>query len=237
VAADLGWHTCTVLAMGSLAELVNGPPRSGSSVILYQPDFIAPDHAAALFKALHAEVPWEVKADDYGVQNRETHYMADPGCSFSYVGLDNPPQPWHPGVAELRDRLNAEVCPQIAALVNATHVAVTGCLLNRYRSGEQGIEWHSDEVKDHGDARLVATVSLGGERPVEFRRGCGTAQCGPAGGPSVRQSMRPGSLLIMAGDTQEHWQHRVPAVDEAGVECRISLTFRSMVNELKQSSL
>jgi hypothetical protein len=33
-----------------------------------------------------------------GMQDRATHYMADEDCTFTYVGLENKPNPWLPEV-------------------------------------------------------------------------------------------------------------------------------------------
>ena len=45
-----------------------------------------------------------------------------------------------------------------------------GCLLNKYADGTKFIPYHSDAVDDHGPAKLVATVSLGAPRFIDFRR-------------------------------------------------------------------
>jgi hypothetical protein len=43
------------------------------------------------FTGLQQNLPLRVEEDDYGVQTRKTHYAADEGCTFRYVGLTNKP--------------------------------------------------------------------------------------------------------------------------------------------------
>ncbi len=47
-------------------------------------------------------------------------------------------------------------------------------------------------------------------------------------GSKLKFSLGPGDVLIMAGSTQQQWQHAVPR--RAGVkEPRVSLTFRTLL--------
>ena len=57
--------------------------------------------ADAAFRACTA-LPWRVETDAFGPQSRPTYYVGDKDCTFSYVGLRLPPQPWTP---ELLDEL------------------------------------------------------------------------------------------------------------------------------------
>jgi alkylated DNA repair dioxygenase AlkB len=64
----------------------------------------------------------------------------------------------------------------------------------------------------------IASVSLGAARDFAFRRG----RSGPA---CATVRLEHGSLLVMEGSTQRHFQHRVPPRKTCG-EPRINLTFR-----------
>ena len=135
---------------------------------------------------------------------------------------------------------------------------LTACLANSYEAGGGSIPWHFDEIRAHGPLRCIATVSLGAERVFELklRHGAGgdikNALAPDIAGAVVRQQLeesgiaaedtaksshvsvrlRPGSLLIMAGDdTQRQWFHRVPPpvpAEAVPTNHRISLTFRSI---------
>ena len=78
--------------------------------------------------------------------------------------------------------------------------AATSTLINRYLEAEGEIAWHFDEVRAHGPAKVVASVSLGGPREFELKpRG--------AVGESSHLDMEPGSVLLMAGDVQVNACH------------------------------
>eukprot|EP00729_Bicosta_minor_P007367 gene7367-16161_t len=239
----------------------------GGAFVFYQPNFLAAREAEELYALLNTEVTWRVEIDDFGKQDRATHYMGDKGCTFTYVGLENKPNGWSPAVMALRRkvettinecyRLSEKCC--IATPVRA--IECKGCLLNKYEDGNKHIPWHSDTVTDHGDAKLVATVSLGAPRLIDFRRqpaanhparehgeqgvhaaaagagadvssGAGASIAdvgvgvgvGEEGAAAVSQLMAPGSLTVMAGTTQDGWQHRIPS-DPTTAKGRISLTF------------
>ena len=106
-------------------------------------------------------------------------------------------------------------------------------LVNRYDDGQASIKWHSDNDKwyycsaaaDSSDIK-IASVSLGADRWFEFRSD-------PQTTPKelrqrVRLRLRSGSLLIMAGATQQRWQHALPK-DDACRATRINLTFRRVM--------
>ena len=241
--------------------------------VFYQAGFLSAEEATMYYNTLNEAAFFKVETDDYGLQDRATHYMADADCTFSYVGLENRPNKWSKEVMALRKKVEATINSGYSVLTKLNLdgvysggvVECKGCLLNKYESGEKHIPWHSDTVTDHGAAKLVATVSLGAPRQIHFRRvlpahipgtvaaaaaAAATSQCEPGREPgslgggggdgggstgatavdpeaAVSQLMAPGSLTVMAGTTQELWEHRIPA-DPHTAEGRISLTFRSM---------
>mmetsp|Transcript_13074 Transcript_13074/g.25037 ORF Transcript_13074/g.25037 Transcript_13074/m.25037 type:complete len:104 (+) Transcript_13074:978-1289(+) len=91
------------------------------------------------------------------------------------------------------------------------------------------------------------SVSLGGPRIFQMRRrnepgdtavaaNFENVRIGAEGGredvitdadTTMSVSLEPGSALLMAGDTQEHWLHRLPDTG-AGMPVRMSLTYRSI---------
>jgi hypothetical protein len=121
-----------------------------------------------------------------------------------------------------------------AAAPRGETLALAGCLLNRYGAGEGSIPWHSDEVRAHGAFKFVASVSLGGPRPFLLRRkALSTGADGGGGGgdngapESMEVLLESGSVLLMAGATQEHFEHSLLLSVDAPP--RISLTFRTIV--------
>lgn len=184
------------------------------SLIYLVPSLLDATEAEAIFVEMAPWGGWRREADDYGPQDRRTAYFADDPCTiFSYVGLVCKPSPWLPSLAKLRDRVNA-------AIAVAHGTACTACLANEYGAGAGAIAWHGDEVRAHGDAKLVVSVSTGGER-VFYLRHRQTQR-------TIRVPLPPGSALVMSGEAQSHWEHSLPL--EPGAPHRISFTFRSIVS-------
>jgi alkylated DNA repair dioxygenase AlkB len=85
-------------------------------------------------------------------------------------------------------------------------------IITRYRPGA-GIGWHTD-APVFGDT--VATLSLGADWRMEFRR--------RAGEPVLRVALPRRSLLVLEGEARSRWQHRVPPVRAT----RISVSYRTV---------
>lgn len=100
-----------------------------------------------------------------------------------------------------------------------TNESYNSCLLNLYHSGEEGMAWHSDgetDLKKHG---AIASLSFGAERKFAFKHKLSKEV--------VSLQLKPGSLLVMKGTTQQHWLHRLPPTKKV-FEPRINLTFRTI---------
>jgi alkylated DNA repair dioxygenase AlkB len=135
---------------------------------------------------------------------RLTAWYGDPGAAYTYSGVRNEPLPWTPLLRELRDRAAA-----------AAGARFNSVLLNRYRDGRDGMGWHADDERELG--RVIASLSVGAVRTFELRHRGDRER--------IALPLASGSLIVMAGDTQRHWTHRVPKDARAAGE-RINLTFR-----------
>ena len=93
------------------------------------------------------------------------------------------------------------------------------CLLNLYHSGEEGMSWHSDAEAELGPQPAIASVSFGITRRFVFKN--------KTSGEKIELQLEPGSLLLMAGDTQANWVHSLPKSKKIK-EPRINLTFRNI---------
>ena len=101
------------------------------------------------------------------------------------------------------------------------------CLLNLYHSGAEGMAWHSDGEVDLKEQGAIASLSFGAERKFAFKH--------KRSKEVVALQLKPGSLLVMKGTTQQHWLHRLPPTKKV-FEPRINLTFRTIDKpELKHS--
>ena len=91
------------------------------------------------------------------------------------------------------------------------------CLLNLYHNGNEGMAWHSDDEKALGKNTTIASVSFGAERKFSFKH--------KQSKEKIDVFLEHGSLLIMQGETQTHWLHRLPPTTKIK-QPRINLTFR-----------
>ena len=182
----------------------------GPDVVLL-PDWLAPAAAAALFDALHADLPWQVhRVRMFGREidaPRLSCWIGDPGAAYRYSGMRHAPHPWPPVLGPLRGRLAAE-----------TGADFNSVLANLYRDGRDRMGWHSDDEPELGPRPLIASLSLGATRrfALRHRRDAGRR---------LMLELPHGSLLLMRGDTQVEWHHALPGTTRP-VGARINLTFR-----------
>lgn len=138
-------------------------------------------------------------------------WHGDAGANYVYSGTLHRPLPWHPVLAELRDRVAARAGAELNSV-----------LANLYRSGADSMGWHADDEPELGPDPLIASLSLGAPRRFCLR---------PKPGVAGRRSeivLADGSLLLMRGATQARYQHSLPKAAGAAGE-RINLTFRWVV--------
>lgn len=165
-----------------------------------------------ILKRLTAEIPWRQEAITlFGkrhMQPRLLCWMGDAGSTYRYSGVLHSPQPWHPLVDNLRER--------VEALAGARFNSV---LLNLYRDGQDSMGFHADDEPELGVAPVIASLSLGAARIFHLRHRRDGAV------PTQKLRLTDGSLLIMRGNSQRDWKHGVPKTRMA-VGPRINLTFR-----------
>ena len=174
-------------------------------------DFLPAAESWALLRELETTASWEqslirIAGRELPIPRLNVWY-GDPGTNYGYSGTRLESHPWTPALAALRRQIET----------------ITGCdfnsaLLNCYRSGEDGVDWHSDDEAVLGPEPAIATLSLGVARRFELRH---RTQ------PGLRRHLllENGALLLMAGAMQRHWRHRVPK-QPAVADRRISITFR-----------
>lgn len=215
-------RTMAALRAAGFRPRVISPAQDG---LIYQvPNLLSPLAARTLFEDLRSSPDWQTEVDAFGPQQRATAYYGDQGAIFSYVGLRLEPRSWPYALGEARRR---------ADLLAAAHglKSLTACLANFYPENAGSIPWHSDEVRAHGDARLVLAVSLGGTRHMLLRRKRPGSSPSSQRGAPLTLRLAPGSAVAMAGAAQDLWEHCLPLQAGSGVDApaRISLTFRSIV--------
>ena len=142
---------------------------------------------------------------------RISAWYGDNDCPYTYSGITLNPNPWTERLLMLNDEL-AKICKR----------RFNSVLLNWYRSGEDHISWHQDDEKELGDNPLIASVNFGESRRFLLRL-CDDHAV------KLELPLHHGSILVMAGGLQHHWQHSVPKQKKV-LSSRINLTFRNITN-------
>jgi alkylated DNA repair dioxygenase AlkB len=178
----------------------------------YRENFLDWKEADRLKDHLLTTVPWEQRTqkmyDKIVITPRLTAWCGD--SNKSYESADNNTSgtnPWTPELLVLKERIEQEFGYQF-----------NGVLLNLYRNNNDSVAWHRDKESRYGKRPVIASISLGQTRNFDFRK------------KDHHQSkyslpLQNGSLLIMKGDLQENWEHRI-AKSTLPMKERINLTFR-----------
>lgn len=187
------------------AELL---PVDGS--VRYFRDVFAPGEADQLLDAVLQEVDFVqeyiVMFGNRSPVPRLSAWHGEPGRTYTYSGITQSPRPWTPALDDIRARIE----PICRAQFNSV-------LVNLYRDGSDGVAWHSDDEPELGPEPIIGSVSLGDTRRFVLRH--------RSTGERVELTPAPGSLIVMAGPTQQAWEHQVPKTARPAGP-RINLTFR-----------
>ena len=173
---------------------------------------LSPDEAGRLANRLVNSIDWRRDCIQlFGHRHplpRLHQWYGEPGAVYRWSGLRMEPRPWLPEIAKLR------------SLVSQTSGQKFNCVLvNYYRDGNDSMGWHADDEPELGPDPAIASLSLGATRTMRLRRRSGPDRM------STSIELESGSLLLMTGPTQQHWQHCVPKRRTVS-EARINLTFR-----------
>lgn len=179
--------------------------------IRWLPSFLPDRFANHLLATLPEQLAWTSRSITlFGktvLQPRLVAWYGDPGVTYRYSGSTWEAAGWPPPLADLRDRLRETLGEDFNSV-----------LCNLYRDGGDSMGWHADNEPELGLRPTIASVSLGGCRRFSIRPR--DRHQAPA-----HLALQHGSLLVMGGDMQQHWQHAVPKTRRP-VAARINLTFR-----------
>jgi alkylated DNA repair dioxygenase AlkB len=178
----------------------------------YRENFLIREKADQLQDVLLKTTPWEQRTqkmyDKTVITPRLTAWFGDDRKSYDTADSNTSNgNPWTPELLSLKERIEKEFGYQF-----------NGVLLNLYRDHNESVAWHRDKESRYGKRPVIASISLGQSRNFDFRK------------KDHHQSkyslpLPHGSLLIMKGDLQEHWEHRI-AKSTVPMKSRINLTFR-----------
>ncbi|SEN87863.1 Alkylated DNA repair dioxygenase AlkB [bacterium A37T11] len=183
------------------------------NLLEYYPDFLDANESAQLLDRFIRTVPWmQPMIKMYGkklLTPRLTAWFGDPKSHYSYSGSRFDPMPWTEELASLRTRIQ-----------HHTGLSFNSVLLNYYRDGNDSVAWHADNEKELGPKPDIASLSLGQPRSFDFRNKANHQL-------KYELTLQSGSLLIMRGDLQNYWEHRIPKSNKP-MRPRINLTFRTI---------
>lgn len=191
-------------------ELVPLPVAPGLALHWCAP-LLPSAEADRLLAELCEQLPWEQPRvrvfGRYRRVSRLQSWHGDPDTEYRYSGLRLAPRPWTPGLARVRDL--------VEALLDEPFNSV---LANLYRDGRDTIGWHADDEPELGARPLIASVSLGATRDLALRRRGETRM-------HSRVALVHNSLLVMPAGMQAHWEHALPRRARIA-EPRLNLTLR-----------
>jgi alkylated DNA repair dioxygenase AlkB len=164
-------------------------------------------------QALLTKIEWKNdEANLFGkhfITARKVAWYGDDAFSYTYSGSTKQALLWTGELLELK-----------AAVERISGVAFNSCLLNLYHHGKEGMAYHSDDEKALGKNTVIASLTFGAVRKFLFKH--------KTKGTTVPVMLENGSLLVMKGETQTHWLHRLPLTEKV-TRPRINLTFRTII--------
>ncbi len=192
-------------------------PISDGELLLVK-GFYGLEDANGLQQRLLDTLEWEAKAIKiFGKEVMQPRLMAwygEPDAVYTYSGTTFPAKPF--------THILLQIMQDIEAYTNTKFNSV---LANLYRNGQDSMGWHSDDEPELGHNPTIASVSFGEERVFKLRHRKDKTL-------KLDVPLPHGSLLVMSGAMQHHWQHSLPK-SAIAMAPRINLTFRQIFTQQK----
>lgn len=179
----------------------------------FDPDWLSAESGAHAFAELEALPSWEqLPISVFGKRVLQPRLMTWAGeTPYRYSGLTLDSRPIEGFLGQLVERVSA------AAGVRFNHV-----MLNLYRDGKDSMGMHADDEPELGPEPMVASLSLGAERPFFY-----ALKNKKVSKKRHKLVLTNGSLLVMGGNFQHRYYHGLPK--RVGVKtARINVTFRDV---------
>lgn len=178
--------------------------------LTYYPHFLALTDSTQLLTKLRQNISWQQEQYQmFGKQipsPRLVAWYGDKDAVYQYSGILHQPSPWLPELLSIKEIIEQKFNLQFNSV-----------LANLYRNESDSMGYHSDNEIELGKNPIIASLSLGAERKFNLKHKKNKSL--------HKMILSDGSLLIMSGDTQNHWHHSVPKQKKPTGE-RINLTFR-----------
>lgn len=182
--------------------------------VYLHPDFFSPKEADFYFKLLQEGLVWQQEPiwmfGKQILQPRLTALYGDPKVPYGYSGISMHALPFTKELEIIKQRLE-----------DFTQHEFTHVLCNYYRDGQDSMGWHRDNEAILGQNPKIASLTFGASRSFQMRPYTEKE-------PKLNFELSHGSLLLMAGSSQHHWEHQLPKMKKVQ-ETRINLTFRKLM--------
>jgi alkylated DNA repair dioxygenase AlkB len=182
----------------------------------YTPHFLSEKEASKLEEKLLNETPWKQNTqkmyDKTVLTPRLTAWYGNNSKAYHLGGNEFTVNQWSPELLNLKLKIE-----------KFSGYRFNSVLLNLYRDGNDSVAWHRDKESELGNRPVIASLSLGQVRNFDFRNVDDHQK-------KYSLALKNGSLLIMKGDLQVNWEHRI-AKSTKQMKPRINLTFR-LIREL-----
>ena len=192
---------------------VNLLPKEGT--VNYYGKVCPRDEADFFYEKLLESIDWRNdEAIIFGkkiITKRKVAWYGDENFEYTYSNSTKKALTWTPELLNLKKIVEEK-----------TGEKFNSCLLNLYHDGSEGMAYHSDGEKDLKRNGAIASLSFGAERKFSFKH--------KSSKEKVELILNHGSLLVMKGETQSYWQHRLPPTKKI-LTPRINLTFRTIEKE------
>lgn len=182
--------------------------------VYFHPDFFSLEEADLYFKLLQEGLVWQQEPiwifGKQILQPRLTALYGDPKVPYGYSGIAMQAQLFTKELETIKQRLQ-----------DFTQHEFTHVLCNYYRDGQDSMGWHRDNEAVLGRNPKIASLTFGASRSFQLRPYTEKE-------PKINLELSHGSLLLMEGASQHHWEHQLPKTKKVN-QPRINLTFRKLL--------
>jgi alkylated DNA repair dioxygenase AlkB len=183
--------------------------------VRYYGKILGVEQAQHYYEKLFTTIAWKndeaIVFGKHIITDRKVALYGDEAYNYSYSKINKQALIWTKELLELK-KITEEI----------TNVKFNSCLLNLYHNGQEGMAYHSDNEKTLGKNNTIASLSFGAERNFLFKH--------KTSKQTVSVMLERGSLLVMQGETQTNWLHRLPKTKKV-LTPRINLTFRTIIGQ------
>ena len=194
------------------------------SVIKVCPDFLSKEQSTSLFNHLLENISWQQtpmvnpRTGESFLLPRMQGWMSEKDKKAKLY-QKTAPDLWTDQVLQVKKAIEESL---------ESVCAFDYVLFNRYRDGQDSINFHRDDEAEGVNERdsprnIIASLSIGATRTFVMKSRHRDKKGSPC--KKVEYKLSDGYLIVMEGTTQENWVHGVPKEPEIQGE-RINLTFR-----------